>query len=115
MLCTKQMGIGQKQGVGWQPWDCQVLRTRPVGWHLLVSSGWQLVLEEMILEFVILEQPWHGVEEEIAVEQSLVSIVCAWLWFSSKSVFPLHQKFKLTVTESKFRAFCGFCFFEVLI
>lgn len=93
-LFTKQMGIGQKQGVGWQPWDCQVLRTWPVGWHLLVSSCWQLVLEEMILKFVILERPWHGVEE-VVVEQSLVFIVCAQLWFISKSVVPLHQKLKL--------------------
>lgn len=76
-LFIKQMGMGQKQGVGWQPWDWRVLRIWPVGWQLLASRPprWHPVLEETILKFVILEQRWHGVEEEIVV-QPLVSMVC---------------------------------------
>lgn len=83
----KQMGMRQKQEVGWQPGHWGVLRTWPVGWQQLASrpSLWQLVLEEMVLKFVILEQLWHAVEE-IVVIQPLVSIVCAQLWFMSKAV-----------------------------
>lgn len=96
-LFIKQMGTGQKQEVGRQPWDWRVLRTWPVGWQLSASrpSHWQLVLEERILKSVILEQRWHGIAGEIVIEQSLVSIACPQLWFVSKSVVPLDQMLKL--------------------
>lgn len=61
------------------------LGTWPVGGQLLALRlpCWQLALEEMVRQFVILEQLWCGVEQEVVIVQPLASIVRIQFWFIS--------------------------------
>lgn len=115
-LLIKQRGVREKQGVGSSSWDWRVLRPWPVGWQLLALRPpcWQLVLGRMVVKFVIPEQLWHGVAEDIVVVQPLVSRVCAQLWLISKSVVSGIQSSRQPRLSLNSKPL-GFFLFEVLI